>query len=102
MGLLIEIVLEFFVELFVLEGSERFTNRKQRKYEKQLRKWASEYEWFDYVYKDARFTTILEGNGDIKKLLLDKSYFRSLDLNLDDRRQFEQLLLVKYNEKTTA
>ncbi|RCW50318.1 hypothetical protein [Paenibacillus prosopidis] len=100
MGFLIEIVLELFADLFITEGSDRFANRKQRQYMKKLRKWAREYEWFEYVYKDERFTKILENNDEIKKMLLDKSYFRSLDLNLDERRRFEELLYAKYNDKS--
>jgi hypothetical protein len=33
-------------------------------------------------------------------MLLDKSFFRSLDLNLDDRRRFEELVHAKSNNKT--
>lgn len=100
MGFLIEIVLELFADIFITEGSDRFTNRKQRQYMKKLKKWAREYEWFEYVYKDKQFKEIIENDDEIKQMLLDKSYFRSLDLNLDDRGRFEKLLHAKYNAKT--
>lgn len=84
MGFLIEIVLELFADLFITESSDRFANRKQRQYVKKLKKWARDYEWFEYVYKDDRFTEILENDDEIKQMLRDKTFFRSIDLNLDD------------------
>ncbi|WP_161807599.1 hypothetical protein [Bacillus sp. FJAT-28004] len=44
MGMLIEIVFEFIADLFIADGNGKWEKVKQKKYERQLRKWAREYE----------------------------------------------------------
>ncbi|WP_144376803.1 hypothetical protein [Paenibacillus sp. FSL A5-0031] len=49
MGMLIEIVFEFIADLFIADGNGKWEKLKQTKYERKLRKWAKEYEWFEHL-----------------------------------------------------
>lgn len=100
MGMLIEIVLEFIADLFIADGNGKWEKLKQTKYERQLRKWAREYEWFEYFYKDSRFTWFMNNDWDIRNLLRKKAFIRNLDLNLEARRQLEVMLIDKYRRSS--
>jgi len=100
MGMLIEIVFEFIADFFIADGNGKWEKVKQKKFERRLQKWAREYEWFEHLYKDSRFTWLLYNDSEIQNSLRSKAYIRNLDLNLEARRQFEQLLIDKYNRRS--